>query len=98
MRWPMQRWSQYRRVNAGAQLMDEVMERLGVDPVAAIRNTRGADFTQARSNCIDCMHARQCRRWLDASIILRAPPIFCANNRFFLTFRPDRQAGSRTDA
>ena len=59
------------------------MERLGFEPIALIRQSKGAGFAEARANCIDCRHARQCRSWLDASIVMTAPPNIRANAHAF---------------
>jgi hypothetical protein len=75
-----------RRVNAQARQMDEVMERLGIDLLAAVRRGRGALFAEARLNCIHCSSALQCRLWLDASSVLREAPVFCPNANFFRQF------------
>ncbi|MEZ5775209.1 MAG: DUF6455 family protein [Hyphomicrobiaceae bacterium] len=87
MRLPTQSWTRFRKVETGARLMDEVMERLGIDAAASIRDSAGEEFAAARSNCASCRHAVACRRWLDASIVMSAPPPFCPNRDFYCQFR-----------
>lgn len=83
MREPKQTWPQLRRVDAQARRLDDVMERLGIDPATAVRLESGTAFAEARRACIDCPQDRKCAAWLDASIILEAPPVFCPNAGFF---------------
>jgi len=77
-RWPM--FNQVRRRQA---LMDEMMERLGVDVLIAVRMDNGQGFVRARARCRDCLHESECRQWLDSSPILPMPPAFCPNAEFF---------------
>ena len=52
------------RVLQQAELMDRVMERLGIDPVVAARRENGMAWYEARSQCIACHSERQCQEWL----------------------------------
>lgn len=71
------------RIFRQAELMDRVMERLGVDPFAAARLDRGMAWYEARTKCIACCHERECRSWLERSDPYPAPPQPCPNAEFF---------------
>ena len=87
MRQPMQNWSQFRHVGRQTQHLGEVMDRLGTDALSAARLANGDAFATAQRNCLQCRHERQCRYWLDASIVLEGPPVFCPNAGFFTACR-----------
>jgi hypothetical protein len=66
------------------ELMDRVMEKCGVDVLAAIREDNGQAFFQARAKCRECLYDLACRGWsLESSEELQLPPDFCANTDFF---------------
>ena len=73
------------RVIRQAELMDRMMERVGVDPAAAARIDRGMASYEARTRCIACCSERQCRDWLARSDAEASsePPQFCHNAKFF---------------
>ena len=70
------------RVFRQAELMDRVMERLGVDPAMAARVDRGTAVYEARTRCIACSHERECRHWLEGSGVHASPADFCPNADF----------------
>ena len=47
-------WPMLNHVLSQAELMDQMMSRLGVNPAVAARIDRGAAFYEARTRCIDC--------------------------------------------
>ena len=55
------------RIFRQAELMDRVMERVGVDLPVAARLDRGMAWYEARTKCIACCNERQCRAWLERS-------------------------------
>jgi hypothetical protein len=71
------------RIFRQAELMDRVMDRLGVDPFTAARLDRGMAWYEARSKCIACCCERQCRTWLESPDPPPAPPQSCPNGEFF---------------
>jgi len=73
----------FRRVWQQAELLDRMMEQLGVSKLDAVRLERGAAFREARTQCIECPFSEVCRNWLDATERLPLPPDFCANATFF---------------
>ena len=52
------------RVLHHAELMDRMMERVGVNAAVAARVDRGMAWYEARTRCIGCSSERQCRDWL----------------------------------
>jgi hypothetical protein len=88
-----------RRVVRQIALMDRLMERVGVDPGAAARDSGGAAWYEARSKCIACCSGKQCRDWL-ANLPDDGPPVeppaFCHNADFLRRCRKQR-AGQRPD-
>ena len=76
-------WSICRQVERQAQLMGEMMERLGVDPLAAARRQHGTAFVQARTTCLLCRSSSDCRRWIEGAPEAEHPSRFCPNMPFF---------------
>jgi hypothetical protein len=74
-----------KRVMRQAELMDRMMERLGINPAAAVRLEKGTIWYEARSRCIACHRERQCQDWLKRapSEPPMDPPDFCQNSAFF---------------
>lgn len=73
------------RVLRQAELMDRVMEQLGVNPAVAARVDRGLGFYEARSRCIACGHERECREGLQSAARDVGPAPFCPNAAFLST-------------
>jgi hypothetical protein len=74
-----------KRVLEQAELMDRMMDALGINPATAARIDRGSAWYEARSRCIACTRDTGCRRWLSGlqGEISSSPPAFCANADFF---------------
>ena len=73
-----------KRVMQQAELMDRMMQRLGVDLATAARLENGMAWYEARSKCIACPSERQCQDWLRAGVEPPTePPDFCHNSAFF---------------
>ena len=71
------------RIFRHAELMDRVMERLGIDPSVAARLDRGMAWYEARTRCLACRDERQCRLWLEQTDpVPTAPPRPCATAEF----------------
>jgi hypothetical protein len=80
----MQQWPMFREVLRHQTLMDDMMERCGVDVLELIHRDRGCSFAEARAKCRLCPSARACREWLLAPRDeLISPPDFCPNARLF---------------
>ena len=91
---PMAHWPMHTRVYALAAQMDEVMEALRLDLLDAARKESGAGLARARDTCLRCGASRLCRTWLEASIALEEPPVFCPNAPFFSSCRKRELARS----
>lgn len=76
-------WPVFNRVFRQAEVMDRMMERVGVRPAVAVRIDQGMAWYDARTKCIDCLAEQQCRWWLESADASAAPPDFCPNAQFF---------------
>jgi hypothetical protein len=88
----MRRWLK-NRGERQAYLMGAMIERLHVDPAAAV--IRDRTFAAATRRCLWCGVSDQCRQWLDgdrSSDI--ATPDFCMNAPFFSELRSGRTSRS----
>jgi len=86
-----ERWPQTDRVLRQFVFMDLVMERAGVDPVLAARQSGGAALADARNICLNCSFQSQCRCWLERGGGLSGPSAFCPNAGFFTECRRARR-------
>ena len=71
------------RVLRQSELMDRMIEHMGVDPAAAARLDGGTAWYEARTRCIACHAERQCEAWLARTPRGAQAPAFCHNARFF---------------
>ncbi len=76
-------WPVFNRIFHQAELMDRMMEAVGVKTAVAARVDNGAAWYEARTNCISCCHEHECRNWLECSEGLPVPPVFCPNAELF---------------
>jgi hypothetical protein len=86
MRIATPQWPMFREVLRRQELMDDMMERCGVDLLDVIRKDRGQSLVEARSRCRWCACVGTCRDWLlapDGDV--SSPPDFCPNADFFRT-------------
>ena len=79
------RWPIFNEVRRRQELMDHMMQRLGVDVLVAVRANEGQAFVEARAKCRNCLHESACRNWLESPGTLPFPPDFCPNADFFRT-------------
>lgn len=77
------RWPMVVRVQLHAELMDRMIEVLGVDAVAAARKDGGEAFAKARTECLNCGASDRCQQWLETPKAIVSPPSFCPNASFF---------------
>lgn len=75
-------WPMFNRIFRQVDLMDRMMEAVGVSPATAARVDKGEAWYEARTNCISCCHECECRNWLECSEGLPLPPNFCPNVGF----------------
>ena len=71
------------RIFRQAELMDRMVERVGVNPVTAARVDKGMAWYEARTKCIACCSEWQCRDWQARSEACSEVPEFCHNAEFF---------------
>jgi hypothetical protein len=73
------------RILRQAELMDRMIECVGVDPATAARLDKGMALYEARSRCIACCSEQKCREWLERTPTGAAsePPEMCHNAEFF---------------
>ena len=76
-------WPMFNRIFHQVELMDRMMERIGVNPGVAVRIDKGIAWYEARTKCLSCCHERECRHWLEGSEVLEGPTDFCPNVAFF---------------
>ncbi len=72
-----------RRILAQAELMDRMLQRLGVDEAALARLDGGMGLYEARTRCLACRNERECRAWLEGWTSPADPSEFCPNAAFF---------------
>ena len=74
-------WPMFSEVLRRQALMDDMMERCGIDMVDLIRRDNGQSFAEARAKCRSCMSEMDCRAWLltSGTIAAASPPEFCPN-------------------
>ena len=79
------RWPMFSEVLRRQELLDDMMERCGVDVVQVVRSDGGRSFAEARARCRLCLSARRCGEWLLAAPRgeLASPPDFCPNACLF---------------
>jgi len=80
-------WPLLERVFIQSELMDRVMDKIGIPAVMAARRDQGAAILEARARCLNCHNETLCRHWLEASPALPPPPEFCPNARLFRALR-----------
>ena len=74
----------FREVLRRQELMDDMMERCGIDVLDLIRRDKEQSFAEARAKCRSCLCERTCREWLLASCGgVGSPPDFCPNALLF---------------
>ncbi len=76
-------WPVFNRIFHQVELIDRMMEAIGIKTAGAARVDNGAAWYEARTNCISCHHERECCNWLECSEGLPVPPLFCPNAEFF---------------
>lgn len=76
-------WPALNRIFRQAELMDRMIERIGVEPIVAVRIDQRTAWYEARTKCVDCASEQTCRRWLDCASVGSPPPHFCPNADFF---------------
>ena len=65
------------------EMMDRMMQRMGVNPTEAARVDGGLAYLEARTKCLFCRRIGTCCRWLESSDAQTTPIDFCQNSEFF---------------
>ena len=91
-------WPMLNHVLSQAELMDQMMSQLGVNPAVAARIDRGTAFYEARTRCIDCPSGGSCRCWLASSEASAIPEIFAQSRRSLKSARNAKRSGTLFDA
>ncbi|WP_445503801.1 DUF6455 family protein [Microvirga sp. G4-2] len=73
---PMSRW-----VERQSRLFERMMERVGADPGATVREAYDGGFAAACRRCLACRHSTDCQCWLESGGS-DCPPLFCPNEVF----------------
>ena len=68
-------------VLAQADLMDRMIDRVGVNPAVVARLDRGMTWYAARTRCIECSHSRECRAWVAGTKEGNTHTNFCPQRR-----------------
>lgn len=76
-------WQAFTQARRRHELMDAMMQTLGVDVLVAVGLEEGQAFVKARSRCRLCPHESACRYWLASPSRVPLPPNFCPNTCFF---------------
>ena len=66
-----------------AALFDAMADEVHVDLQKAADGGSSEAIARARVRCKDCEAVKECERWLDSSMGIPFPPIFCPNAPFF---------------
>ena len=74
----------FRELLRHQELMDDMMQRCGVDVLDLINKDIGQSFAEACAKCRFCACVGACRQWLlGPERELSRPPDFCPNTRLF---------------
>ena len=65
------------------ELMNRIMEQMGVDPNEAARIDGGLAWQEARTKCLFCRRVGTCWKWVEGLEAQTTPAEFCPNVRFF---------------
>jgi hypothetical protein len=78
-----------RHVERQATRMNEMMERLDVDPLKLARLRQGDAYLEARTRCLKCADVGECLHWLEHPSATTEGPDFCPNSTLFGTCKRD---------
>lgn len=80
-------WPMFHRVWRRAELLERMIEALAIPPLAAVVPDAGEAYARARSQCLACTRAPDCRAALAEAHSLALPPAFCPNANYFARCR-----------
>lgn len=76
-------WPMLDRNSRQPELMQRMMDRLGVNQALATRVDGGMAWAEARTKCVFCRNEQGCRAWLEGSEGAPMPQGLCPNIGFF---------------
>jgi hypothetical protein len=86
-----------KRIQHQPRLMNEMLERVGVDRESIAAVDGGLAWFEACTKCIFCPEPKLCAEWLGGSSPTLRPDEFCPNTRLFRDCR-NRAASPETKA
>jgi hypothetical protein len=75
----MMDWPMTRHVERRASRLNEMIERINVNPLELARLDQGQAYIEAFKICIECHHAPSCLRWLESEPQSGEKADFCPN-------------------
>ncbi|MBN9073238.1 MAG: hypothetical protein J0H34_16910 [Rhizobiales bacterium] len=91
MRSDRRRWPQSEKVWRQFALLDLMMERMGVDQLAAARKCHGTVLAKARKTCLACPFHRECSDVLEGGGDIAGLIRSCPNAGFFKECMPGKR-------
>lgn len=79
------RWPMLHQVEGRAIRTQQMIERLGVDPLQLVRLERGQAYCRVHEICLQCCSADACKTWLQSRDPEPAQPDFCPNLKLLLS-------------
>lgn len=76
-------FSLFERIAQHSNLMDAMMDKLGVRDQLAQRPHGGAVLRRAADRCLSCDHAEACEGWLSKAQSVEEAPDYCRNHDLF---------------
>lgn len=80
---PLPSWPMYHRVWRRAELLDRMIDVLALDPLKAVSLDGGQAYFDARTRCLACFRAPECREMIELEPRRAGPPAFCLNEAYF---------------
>ncbi len=94
-------WPVTHHVENRARRLNDMVARVGTDPMRLVRLRQGDAYRDARKICIECHHAVTCLTWLEAPRESATTPDFCPNFPVFDRLKreaAERPSGSLAEA
>ena len=90
-------WPVTHHVENRARRLNDVVARVGIDPVQLVRLRQGEAYLEARKICIECHNAITCLKWLETPSET-GPPDFCPNFPLFDRLKREAAMGASDPA
>ena len=91
-------WPVTQHVENRARRLNDMIARVGIDPVQLVRLRQGEAYLEARKICIECHHAVTCLQWLDTPHENSEQPDFCPNFPLFDRLKREAAMGASDSA